>query len=134
MRAVDTNVLIYIQDSRDLVKQAKASALVASLTDGVLLWQVACEFLAASRKLAAIGYDQKQAFQDLAALRQVWTIVLPSSAVLDRAESLTGRFSLSFWDSVLIAACLEGGIQHFYSEDFDAYSNIDGLRISNPFI
>jgi predicted nucleic acid-binding protein len=133
MRAVDTNVLIYIHDPRDPVKQAKASALVASMTDGALLWQVACEFLAASRKLAATGYDQKQAFQDLTALRQVWTMVAPSSSVLDRAESLTGRFSLSFWDSMVIAAGLEGGIQHFYSEDFDAYSNIDGMRISNPF-
>lgn len=134
MRAVDTNVLIYIHDPRDLVKQAKASALVASLTDGALLWQVACEFLAASRKLATTGYNQKQAFQDLTALRQVWTMVVPSSLVLDRAEFLTGRFSLSFWDSMIIAACLEGGIQHFYSEDFDAYSNIDGMQISNPFI
>jgi predicted nucleic acid-binding protein len=133
MRALDTNVLIYVHDPRDPVKQAKASALVASLTDGALLWQVACEFLAASRKLAAIGYNQKQAFQDLTALRQVWTMILPSSPVLDRSESLTDRFSLSFWDSMILAACLESGVQHFYSEDFDAYSNIDGLQISNPF-
>lgn len=134
MRAVDTNVLIYVHDPQDPVKQAKASALVASLADGVLLWQVACEFVAASRKLAARGYNQPQAFRDLARLRTVWTTLLPATDVLDRAESLFGRYSLSFWDAMIIAACLESGVRQPYSEDFDAYSNIDGLIITNPFI
>jgi len=49
MNAVDTNVLIYVNDPRDPVKQALAASLVSSLTDGVLVWQVACEYLAASR-------------------------------------------------------------------------------------
>jgi len=43
MNAVDTNVLIYAHDPRDPVKQNRAAELIASLTDGVLLWQVSCE-------------------------------------------------------------------------------------------
>jgi len=38
MNAVDTNVLVYAHDPRDPVKQDKAAALIASLSDGVLLW------------------------------------------------------------------------------------------------
>ncbi|MEJ7714026.1 MAG: hypothetical protein WKF84_30305 [Pyrinomonadaceae bacterium] len=53
MNAVDTNVPIYTHDPRDPVKQAVAVALVGTLPDGVLLWQVACEYVAASRKLVA---------------------------------------------------------------------------------
>jgi hypothetical protein len=49
MNAVDTNVLLYVHDPRDVTKQVTASNLLQSLTDGVLLWQVACEYLAASR-------------------------------------------------------------------------------------
>ncbi|BAZ11026.1 hypothetical protein NIES4071_28500 [Calothrix sp. NIES-4071] len=45
MNAVDTNILIYVNDPRDTIKQAKASSLISNLTDGVLLWQVACEIL-----------------------------------------------------------------------------------------
>lgn len=56
MNAVDTNVLIYARDPRDSVKQEKARALTSNLTDGALLSQVACEFIAASRKLTAVGY------------------------------------------------------------------------------
>ncbi|WP_172963162.1 hypothetical protein [Microcystis aeruginosa] len=56
MNAVDTNVLIYVNDSRYPSKQAIAASLVANLTEGVLIWQVACEYLAASRKLEPFGY------------------------------------------------------------------------------
>ncbi len=48
MNAVDTNILIYTHDPRDEVKQAVAVALVGTLPDGVLLWQVACEYVAAA--------------------------------------------------------------------------------------
>lgn len=55
MNAVDTNILIYAHDTRYPVKLAIAEALIRTLTDGVLLWQVACEYVAASRKLAALA-------------------------------------------------------------------------------
>ncbi|WGV25863.1 hypothetical protein [Halotia branconii] len=45
------------------LKQGIASYLRSRLTDGVLLWQVACEYLAASRKLESLGYDKSQAYQ-----------------------------------------------------------------------
>ncbi len=64
MNAVDTNILIYTHDPRDEVKQAVAVALIGTLPDGVLLGQVACEYVAASRKLAAYGHNQTAAWQE----------------------------------------------------------------------
>ncbi len=133
MNAVDTNVLIYVQDPRDPVKQATATALVKSLPDGVLLWQVANEYLAASRKLAPFGYNHAQAFQDISRWRKVWTTILPTWAVMEKAEDLRQRFNLSFWDAMIVAACVDGGVTRLYSEDFDAYKQIDGLQLVNPF-
>jgi predicted nucleic acid-binding protein len=52
MNAVDTNVFMYAHDPRDPVKQQQALSLIQTLTDGALLWQVACEYVSASRKLA----------------------------------------------------------------------------------
>ncbi len=63
MNAVDTNILIYVNDPRDLVKQEIAISLVSTLTESILLWQVACEYLAASRKLESLGYNRAQAYQ-----------------------------------------------------------------------
>lgn len=133
MNAVDTNILIYVQDTRDPIKQAKAVALVKGLPDGVLLWQVANEYLAASRKLVPFGYNHAQAFQDINNWRKVWTTILPTWSVMDKAEDIRQRFNLSFWDAMVVAACLEGGVSRLYSEDFDAYKQIDGLQLANPF-
>jgi len=133
MNAVDTNVLLYVHDPRDRDKQATAAALLQSLTDGVLLWQVACEYIAASRKLEPLGYSRAEAWRNMNDLRRVWTTILPSWSVLERAERLLDSYSLSFWDAMIIAACLEAGVTRLYSEDFDGYPQVDGLEIVNPF-
>jgi len=133
MRAVDTNILMYAHDPRDKRKQEIALTSIESLTDGVLLWQVACEYLSASHKLAPWGYDREAAWQDIQDLRRVWTTMLPTWQVQDTAADLLSRYSLSFWDAMVIAACLEGGVTRLYSEDFDAYPKIDGLQVVNPF-
>lgn len=133
MNALDTNVLIYAHDPRDPVKQAVAVSLIQSLVDGALLWQVACEYLAASRKLEPLGYNRVQAWQDIRDLRQVWTTILPKWDLLDEVERLSRNFSLSFWDAMIIGACLQEGVARLYSEDFDAYHKVDTLEIVNPF-
>lgn len=135
MNAVDTNVLIYTHDPRDALKQNKAVNLVASLTDAVLLWQVACEYIAASRKLATYGLNPQKAFADLQRLRNVWKPTLPTWTVLDKAESLMATGNLSIWDALLIAACLAGGVTRLYSEDMDSSLTAQtGISIVNPFI
>jgi len=78
MNAVDTNILIYAHDSRELTKQAIATRLIESLTDGALLWQVACEYLSTSRKLESLGYAREKAWQDIRDLQSTWTTVVPS--------------------------------------------------------
>jgi predicted nucleic acid-binding protein len=134
MNAVDTNVLIYARDPRDPTKQQKARQLTASMTDGGLLWQVACEFIAASRKLTSVGYTQTQAWAELERLRGLWKLIVPSENVFVRAESLTTVNNISFWDAMIVAACMEGGITRLYTEDFDnAISRATGVEIVNPF-
>ena len=132
MNAVDTNVLLYAHDPRDARKQAIAQTLVESLADGVLPWQVACEFLAASRKLQSQGFSFADALAEIRTLRQVWATLQPDWNTIDKADDLMQRFSLSWWDSLLIASCLLAGVQTLYSEDYDAYSVIDGMSLCNP--
>ena len=132
MNAVDTNILIYVNDPRDSVKQGVAISLVSALTEGILLWQVACEYLAPSRKLESLGYNRAQAYQYIRDLQQIWYTALLIWSVINRAEDLMSRFNLSHWDSMIIAACLEVNVQTLYTEDL-GYSSINGLVIVNPF-
>ena len=133
MNAVDTNVLIYVHDDRDPAKQATADALVQSLTSAVLLWQVACEYIAASRKLVASGYSVDMAWNDIRKLQTVWVLKTPTVGVLSRAENLMRRYSLSSWDALLVATCLEAGVTRLYTEDFGDFLRAEGLEVVNPF-
>ena len=134
MNAVDTNIIIYGFDLRDPKKHASSRLLVQTMPQGVLVWQVACEFVAVSQRLAAQGVVSYDPWADLRSLRTMWTPVLAKFSAFARAEQLRARFSLSFWDSMLIAVCLESGVQRLYSEDFSAYQKIDSLEIVNPFV
>lgn len=62
----------------------------------------------------------------------IYVTALPTLSVIDRAEDLMTRFSLSHWDSMVVAACLEVNVQIIYTEYF-GYAAIDGLKIVNPF-
>lgn len=51
-----------------------------------------------------------------------------------RAEELMRRYSLSSWDALLVAACLEAGVTRLYTEDFDDSVRAEGLEVINPFV
>jgi predicted nucleic acid-binding protein len=80
-----------------------------------------------------MGYDRAKAWEDIRDLRRVWVTILPSWNVLDRSELLLARHSLSFWDAMVIASCLESGIARLYSEDLGSFAQVEGLEIVNPF-
>jgi predicted nucleic acid-binding protein len=134
MNAVDTNVLLYVHDPRDPAKQAKAASLVTSLTDAVLLWQVACEYLAASRKLAPFGFRQEEAWRELDRLRIVWAGALPDWIHLQAAEAIIASRSVSFWDALILAVAQEAGVTTLYSEDLAGVVPPPGLNVVNPFV
>jgi predicted nucleic acid-binding protein len=129
MIALDTNILLYSCDKGDARRQARALEIIAASTDGVLLWQVACEFVAASRKLVHVGFTPDQAWARLAEFLDV----LPTSGTLDRARRLQLESGWSFWDALIVAACLEHGVARLYSEDLPGRDLGADLQIVNPF-
>jgi len=133
MVALDTHVLIYACDRSVPQRQQTSIQLVTSSTDGVLLWQVACEFVAASRKLSTQGFSASDAWSRLAESIGVFRLVLPSEGVLNRAQGLHVSHKVSFWDAMILASCLEVGVEILYSEDVPGLDAVDRLRVVNPF-
>jgi len=133
MIALDTNVLIYACDQSEPLRQAIALDLIASSTEGVLLWQVACEFLSASRKLSKQGFTPTQAWNRLAEFRELFTLVLPTAANLTHARELHAAHSVPLWDALILAACVEAGVDVLYSEDVPGLETIETVRVINPF-
>jgi len=133
MIALDTNVLIYACDKADPARQQIAFDLISSTTDAVILWQVACEFIAASRKLDRQGFTAADAWARLSEFLNVCPLVMPKDrTVLDRAKDLHLGRHVSFWDAMIQAACLDAGVRLLYSEDIPG-GEVGGIPVANPF-
>ena len=133
MIALDTNVLIYACDKADPRRQQIALDLVSNTADAVILWQVAGEFIAASRKLERQGFTAAEAWARLSEFLAVCPLVTPSGhAVLDRAKNLHLAHQVSFWDAMILAACLDSGVHRLVSEDIPG-GEITGISVVNPF-
>ena len=133
MIAVDTNVLIYAWDKADPRRQQIALDLVTNAENGILLWQVACEFISASRKLSKQGFTSTHAWNRLAEFPDLLPLVLPSEAILRRAKELHLTRGAAFWDALILAACVDAGIETLYSEDLPGFDDFQGTRVINPF-
>ncbi len=138
MNAVDTNVYVYTFDADEPVKRAKAIELLNRLStrpaETVTLWQVAGELLNQLRNWELRGRltaaEVEAAFNRVRAL---FELQIPSESMFPIYFGMRSRFSLSHWDSMLLAACKEAGVTTLFSEDMDAGTDYDGLIIVNPF-
>lgn len=124
---------LYLHEWRKPAKQQKSAKLVESLVDGVLLWQVACEYVAAARKLSSIGVTTDIVWANLHVMHATWSLVVPDWRHLGLAETLMNQRSLSFWDALLIAVAADSGVTTLYSEDFTGIGPILGMTIVDPF-
>jgi predicted nucleic acid-binding protein len=135
MIAIDSNVFVYsmLSDNRD--KRARAIELIGRHTDrdAVLLWQVACEVgsviarLVDRKRLGADGFELVDA---------VWSrfpIQLPSPEMLRNGMRIHRQHQVSYWDAMLLGACVDAGVTRLYTEDLQSAPNIEGVEIINPF-
>ena len=132
VEAFDTNVLVYACDKSDARKRQIAQRTLDT-DEGVILWQTACEFIAATRKLADQGFAPPDAWRHLGFLLESMPLVLPNRSVLDRARVLHVEKQWSFWDALIVAAAVEAGANRLYSEDLPGGAPPEGLEIVNPF-
>lgn len=138
MIAIDTNVLVYAVDAAEPDKQAKAIALLSVLSKKpdplVVPWQVAVEFVACLRRWEGAGRITRSTIRAYKSqFLDAQPVVTPSPQTLEAALDLSDRYSLSYWDSLLVAACIEAGVDTLYTEDLDAGAKYDTVSILNPF-
>jgi predicted nucleic acid-binding protein len=137
MNAIDTNIFLYRLDPYEATKRGKARRLTKQLStasETILLWQVAGELRSVLTSWRHRGIiTAVDADHYFAAIRSLFPLVLPVEEVLDRSLSYAGRYSLSHWDSMLVAACAEAGATTLYTEDMGAPRTIDSVTLINPF-
>jgi predicted nucleic acid-binding protein len=130
MRAfLDTNILIYAQQSGE--KAERARALLAD--GGVLSVQVLNEFAAVARR------KQNRTWDEIAdAIADTLALVDPPLALsLDlhiAAGELAETQGFSFYDALIVASAIEAGCDVLHSEDMQHARAIGRLTIRNPFV
>ncbi len=121
---LDTNILAYATDARNVRKQAAAQQLVALAKEntGALGLQVCGEFYSvATAKLKQPAWIAAQIVRNwMHSFPLFAATILSTERAL--AEAAAGR--LSFWDANLLAAAEEAGCTHLISEDMQ-----DGFRL-----
>ena len=130
---VDTNILVYADDNRDVAKQARARELIRNLMlerRGVISLQVLQEFFAAATRKLGMGAG---AARERVLLYARFEVVRLTTDDLLAAIDLHRLHGLSFWDGLIVQAALTGGCTVLNSEDMHHGRVFDALTVASPF-
>lgn len=133
---LDTNVLVYAHDHADSAKQARAAELVLqglSRDLSVISAQVLGEFFVTVTTKLKVPLGTEEAVRAVRALSIMPVCPLDRALVL-LALDIRGRYQLSYWDSLIIAAARAGGCGILYSEDLAHGADYLQVRVENPFL
>ena|ERR1051326_3270877 len=128
---IDTNVWLYAFIEADPQKTEKAQAVI-KVSQPVISTQVINE--------VCVNLIKKADFPEEKVARLIETFYAKAQVVethrqtLLTASQLRGEYSLSFWDSLVIAAALASGVKTLYSEDLQTGLVVHRiLQVINPF-
>lgn len=126
----DTNIVIYAEGS-DVRKAQRAMSILEP--GPVISSQVVTETInILTRKY---GFTLPEAHEVASSLLDLCEVVPVSAETVRTAMRLAGRYRLSHWDSLIVAAAFLSGCDTLYSEDLQHDQVIDGrVRIVNPFV
>jgi predicted nucleic acid-binding protein len=131
---LDTNILVYADDTSDPVKQKTAVALILhhmQQRSGVVSTQVLQEyFVAVKRKFKADSARAKEKLDLYAAFE----VARPDLGDILAAIDLHRLHGFSYWDALVLRMAKQTGCRILLSEDMQHGQEIDGVKIVNPFL
>lgn len=132
---VDTNVLVYARDSTEPAKQAAAAGWLRELwleQRGRTSVQVLSEYYVTVTRKLQPGLDSEEAWDDVNALL-AWRPREIDSDLLMRAREVERRYTVSWWDSMIVAAAQLQNCALLLSEDLEDGLVCDAVTVRNPF-
>jgi predicted nucleic acid-binding protein len=133
---LDTNIFVYCFDRSQKEKSARAESLVfeaLASRHGVISYQVAQEFVAAVRRFRVpLRFEDIEEYWQTTLLSLLTVYFTPD--LYARALKLADRDRLSWYDSLIVAAAIQGGCEVLYSEDLQHGRRFGDLVIQNPFL
>jgi len=134
---LDTNVFVYSFDAGAPAKARRAAQLIrraVATRQGIVSYQVVQEFFNVALRRFAQPMTVGEAEQYLATVFRPLHAIHSSQALYGEALRLSGQYSLSWYDSLIVAAAIEGESTVLYSEDLQSGQRFGALRVENPFV
>jgi predicted nucleic acid-binding protein len=134
---LDTNILVYALGKALPAKQVVASRLVDEAIDsgiGMISYQVVQEFFNVAFRRFSPPMSTAEAEQVLAVTLRPLLAIHSSYSLYGQAFELTRRFSISWYDSLIVSAALEAECSVLYTEDLQHGQKFSELRVVNPFL
>jgi len=131
---LDTNIWLYafIERGEEAEKSSVARALIRQV-EPVVSTQVINEVCV--NLLRKANFTEAQIRDLIEAFYQRCLVIPLSEEVMLMASRLRERFSLSFWDSMIVAAALSADVNILYTEDMQHGLIVEQrLEIRNPFL
>ena len=133
---LDTNIFVYTFDPHSPRKAKTAALLIRQAADsgeGIVSYQVVQEFFNVALKRFTQPMTGAEAEQYLITVFRPLLAIHSSPAIYVEALRISAKHRLAWYDSLIVAAALEGKCEVLYSEDLQDGRDIEGLRIENPF-
>jgi predicted nucleic acid-binding protein len=134
---IDTNVLVYVHQTDDQVKQARAIEVVERLAEnkqGRLSTQVLGEFVRVTTAGKRATLTIKEARGQLDALIRMFVIFdVTRFTVLEAARGVQ-QHQLSYYDAQIWATAMLRQVPIIYTEDFTDGRVVEGVQFVNPFL
>ena len=130
----DSNVLVYADDEKSAVKQARAISLFSDYQRrdaAVISLQVLQEYFSATTTKLGVSVEIAQKKVELLAAARV-VVFEPRDIVA--AIELHRLNQISFWDALILHAARQAGAVVLFSEDLQHGAVLAGVRIMNPFV
>ena len=133
---LDTNIFVYSFDASAPDKQLKSRELIHKGLEsglGVISYQVIQEFLNVATKKFSSPLNSDDCKIYLSTTLRPLLHVHSSLELFSNSLELKQKFSLSFYDSLIVGAAIKSSCKTLYSEDLQDGLKIDRLQIVNPF-
>ena len=134
---LDTNIFVYTFDTKAPAKAKRAARLIRQAADtgeGVVSYQVVQEFFNVAFRRFSRPMNVSEAEQYLVTVFRPLLAVHSSPTLYVEALRVSGKYRLSWYDSLIVAAALQAQCGMLYSEDLQHGQELEGLRIENPFV
>jgi len=133
---LDTNIFVYLYDSDQPDKQARARTLVERFGlsgEIVISTQVLQEFFATVTRKFARQLSEEQILLATRNLGRLPVVQVNVEMIFEAIE-LRRRIQLSFWDSLILQAALDSECSLLVTEDLQHGQRIGSLTVENPFL